>query len=81
MIIAALIDTGALAKVAYYSLAAGISVALVFSLAVFGAIRSGDMRRDGRQGAAIGFAALAVAGAVLASAIVVYGLVLLAHKS
>jgi Na+/H+-dicarboxylate symporter len=78
---AALIDTGALAKVAYISLLAGVVVAVVFSLAVLGATRSSDMRRDGRQAAATAYAALAVLAATAAAGIVVYGLVLMAHKS
>lgn len=78
---AALIDTGALAKVAYVSLLAGVVVAVVFSLAIFGATRSSDMRRDGRQVAATAYAALAVLAGATAAGIVVYGLVLMAHKS
>ncbi|MGI8863173.1 MAG: hypothetical protein ACR2JH_02040 [Solirubrobacteraceae bacterium] len=76
----ALIDTGALLKLLYASLAAGVSVAVVFSLAVLGVTRSSDMRRSGRGAAASAYAALAVLALVLAAAIVVYGLVLMARK-
>jgi hypothetical protein len=76
-----LIDTGALLKLLYSSLVAGVSVAVVFSLAVLGVTRSSDMRRSGRGAAASAYAALAVLALVLAAAIVVYGLVLMARKS
>jgi hypothetical protein len=70
----------ALAKMLYASLLAGLSVALIFSIVILGTVRSTDMRRTGRGGAAAGYAALAVVGVVLALAVVVYGLILVAHK-
>ncbi len=73
--ILASVDTGALLKVLYSSLVAGVGVAVVFSLAVLGATRSADMRRAGRSGAATGYAALAGLAILLSGAIVVYGLV------
>ena len=79
--IAALIDTGALAKMLYSSLIAGVSIAVVFSIAVLGATRSGDMRRAHRSGAATAYAVLAALGLILTTAIVVYGLILVARKS
>jgi Na+/H+-dicarboxylate symporter len=77
----ALIDTGALLKMLYTSLIAGVSVAVIFSVAILGAARSGDLRREGRAGAATAYAVLGVAALVLAIAIVIFGLVLVAHKS
>jgi hypothetical protein len=79
--IAALIDTGALLKLFYVSFLAGVSVAVVFSVAILGATRSSDMRRDGRTAAATAYAALAAFGLLLAGAGVVYGLFLVIHKS
>jgi hypothetical protein len=78
---AALIDTGALLKMVYWSLLAGVGVAVIFSIAVLGASRSSDMRRANRSGAATGYAAVAIVALVLAAAIVVYGLVLITRKS
>ena len=78
---AALIDTGALLKLLYSSLLAGVSVAIVFSLAILGATRSSDMRRAGRSTAAGAYVALTVLALILAVAIVIYGLVLTARKS
>lgn len=79
--IAAAIDTGALLKMLYTSLIAGVAVTVVFSLAILGATRSSDMRRAGRTSAATAFAALAGVGLILAAGIVVYGVTLVAHKS
>jgi hypothetical protein len=79
--IAAVIDTDALLKVLYASLLAGVSVAVVFSLAILGATRWSDMRRAQRAGAATAYAALAAVGLLLSCAIVVYGLTLVAHKT
>jgi hypothetical protein len=79
MIVAAIKWT-ALAKMLYASLAAGLSVALIFAIAILGAVRSTDMRRTGRGRAAAGYAALAAVGVALALGVVVYGLILVAHK-
>jgi hypothetical protein len=80
-VIAGLIDTSALLKLLYSSLIAGVSVAVVFSVAILGATRSSDMRRNGRTVPAGAYAVLSVVALTLAAAIVVYGLVLMARKS
>ena len=79
--IAAAINTHALIKMAYSSLLAGVGVAVVFSVAILGAARSSEMRREHRTVAAVGYTALAAAGLLAAAALVIYGLVLVAHKS
>jgi uncharacterized membrane protein len=79
--IAALVDGGALVKMVVASLVAGVSVSVVFSLAILGATRSSDMRRAHRPQAAGAYVALAVVATLLTAAIIVYGLVLVAHKS
>jgi hypothetical protein len=81
MIALASIDGGALLKMLYWSLAAGVGVAIVFSLAVLGATRASDMRRLRRSNVATAYATLAVVGLVLSVGIVVLGLILVAHKS
>ncbi len=58
----AAIDTTALAKMLYTSLAACIAVAVIFSIALLGAIRATDMRRANRTAGALAYGALAVAG-------------------
>jgi hypothetical protein len=79
--IPALIDTHALLKMLYASLAAGVGVAIVFSIAIFGAVRSSDSRRAQRGAAATAYAVMAGVGLLASCAIVVYGLTLVAHKS
>ena len=71
----------ALLKMIYSSLIAGIAISLVFSIAIFGAVRSGEKRRDHRTNAAIAYGALAACALVISTAIVAYGLFLVAHKS
>ncbi len=78
--ITASINGGALLKMLYSSLIAGVSVAVVFSLAVLGATRAGDMRRERRAAASIAFGALAVLAVLASAGIVVYGLILLTSK-
>ncbi len=78
--IPATIDVGALFKMLYSALAAGISVALIFSIVILGSVRSIDMRRAGRGSAAAAYAALATVGVLLVAGVVVYGLILVAHK-
>jgi Na+/H+-dicarboxylate symporter len=77
----AAVNVTALVKMLYSSLIAGIGVALVFSIVILGAIRSSDMRRSGRGSAAAAYAALASVGFLLVIGMVVYGLLLVAHKS
>jgi hypothetical protein len=77
---AAAVNVGALVKMLYSALAAGISVALIFSIVILGSVRSIDMRRAGRGTAAAAYAALATVGVLLVAGVVVYGLILVAHK-
>lgn len=81
MIPTALVETDALLKMVYASLVAGIGIAVVFSVALLGAIRSSDMRRTQRTGAAAAYAALAAVGLLVCCAAVVYGLTLVARKT
>ena len=76
----AMIDTHALLKVLYSSLIAGVSIAIVFSLAILGATRASDMRRAGRDGASAAYGVLAALALLISAAIVVYGLVLVTRK-
>lgn len=74
------IDGAALLKMFIASLVAGIGSATIFAIALLGAIRSGDMRRVSRSGAATAYAALAVVGFLVVAAIVVYGVILVSRK-
>ena len=79
--IAAAINTHALVKMLYSSVLAGVGVTVVFSLAILGVTRSSEMRREHHTRAAAGYTALAAVGLLVAAATVVYGLLLVAHKS
>lgn len=75
-----ILATAPLVKMIYSSLIAGLSVALVFSIAVFGVVRSNDMRRDHRPGASARYATLAMLALAASAAIAIAGLVLVIHK-
>jgi hypothetical protein len=77
----AAIEVHLLLRVLYTAFAAGVGASLVFSIAVYGLIRSNDMRRDHRALAAAGFGALGAIGLMLTIAMIVFGLILLGHKS
>jgi hypothetical protein len=79
--IRAAVDSGALLKMLYSSLAASIGVTIIFATAILGAVRASELRRANRSAAATAYAVLAVLGIALALGIVGYGLVLVAHKS
>ena len=73
--------TAPLLKMIYWAAIAGVSVAVVFSVAVFGVIRSSDMRRAHRPGASARFATLGMLALLAAVAIAVVGLFVVIHKS
>ncbi len=68
-------------KLILSSLAGGIGVAVVFSLAVLGITRSSEFHRERRSGVAAAYGTLGAVGLVLAAALVVLGVVLVAQKS
>lgn len=70
-----------LEKLIVASLGAGIGVAVVFSVAVLGVTRSGDLRRERRSGPAAAWGVLGLVGLVLSAGLVVLGIFLVAHKS
>ena len=78
---ATLVDVQALWKLVVGSLAGGIGVTLAFSIAVYGATRFVDLRRDGHSIFAGAFAALAAVALAAVAAGVVYAISILAHKS
>ena len=75
-----IVDWGTLGQVVLYSLAAGVGVALCFSIAVVGATRFAEARRAGAGGPAALYAALATAGLAATTAAVIIGIVVMAQK-
>jgi hypothetical protein len=77
----AAIDTHLLLRVFYTAFAAGVGASVVFSLAVYGIVRSTEMRREQRTAAAASYGLLGAIGLTLTIGLIVYGLILLARKS
>jgi hypothetical protein len=77
----AAIDAHLLLRVFYTAFAAGVGASLVFSLAVYGVVRSTEMRREQRTTAAASYGLLGAVALALTAALIVYGLILLARKS
>ena len=75
--IATVVDWGALLDVVLYSLGAGVGLTIAFSLAILGATRLGEMRRDERGTEAVAYGALAVMGLGLSAAGIVFGIVVI----
>ncbi len=71
----------ALVKMIYTSLAASVAIAIIFSLAIYGLARAGELRRSNRAGAATVHAVVGYLAVAAFLALVVYGLILVAHKS
>lgn len=78
--IATIVDWAALRDVVVASLAAGVGVTVVFSLAILGLTRFADTRRDGRVVEAWAYAGLAVLGLAVSATAVVYGIILMTSK-
>ena len=70
-----------LLQVVWASLAAGVALAVAFSLAVAGATRFTEERRAGSPARAAGFGALAVLGLAVCAAAVVLGIVVMTTKT
>ena len=78
---ATLIDVQVLWKLVASSLAGGIGVTLAFSVAIYGATRFVDLRRNGHSIAAGAFAALAAVALAGVAGAVVWAVSILSEKS
>lgn len=78
--LAAIVDWNALGEVVLYSLTATIGVGLAFGLAVRGATRTAEIRREGHQSGAVAYGVVAVTGTLVSLAAVGYGIYLLTVK-
>lgn len=75
-----IVDWGALLKVVYQALAAGLGVSLAFSLAVAGSTRFADEVRENRMTRAAMYGALAAMGLLACLAAIVLGIVVMTQK-
>jgi hypothetical protein len=62
ILLATVVETDALLKTALFSVVAGVGVTLAFSMAILGATRFAELRRDDRIGAATAAAVLTAVG-------------------
>ena len=74
------IDWGALFNVLWASALGGVGVTAIFSLALLGATRAGDLRRDGRVAAAGAYVALTAIASITVLAALVFGVVVMTSK-
>ena len=79
--LATIVDWNTLGEVAVFSLLAGVGVTIAFSLAIVGATRMVEMRRDNRGIEAGAYAALMILALVASGAAVVFGVVVMTTKS
>ena len=79
MILATLIDWGALGKVVLYSFIAAVGVTIVFSFGIVGLARFDERRRHGGA-AALGYAGLALACGLIVAAVVVEAIIVMTSK-
>jgi cation transporter-like permease len=77
---ATIVDIHSLWQTIWTAAVGGIGVSIVFALAVLGATRASDIRRAGGRGDALPYAALAVAGTLVALGAAVYAIVLIADR-
>ena len=76
--IAAVVDWGGLLEVIWVSLLAGIGVTVAFAVAILGATRAADVRRNGSAIAAGGYFALMTVALLVVTGAVVFALVAMA---
>jgi hypothetical protein len=78
MILATLVDWGALGKVVLYSFVAAVGATTVFSFGIVGLVRFDDRRRAGVG--AIAYAGLALVCGLIVAAVVVEAIVIMTRK-
>lgn len=75
-----IVDIEKLVEVAIVSLVGGVGVTISFSLAILGATRFVDLRRDGRPIEAGAYAILMALGLAISLAAVAFGLIVMTTK-
>jgi hypothetical protein len=80
LLASSIVDWATLGKVLVASLVAGVGVTVVFSLAIVGATRFVELRRNGKTREAGGYGLLLMLSLVAVAAAVVLGIVVMARK-
>ena len=79
-VLGAIVDGEALWQVVVVSLVGGVGVTVAFSLAIAGATRFGDLRRDDRPVEAAAFAVVGLLGIAATLAAIVAGIIVMTTK-
>jgi hypothetical protein len=74
------VDWAAVLDVVWASFLAGVGVTAAFALAILGATRAGELRRDGRELWAGAYAGLMMIALAVVGAAVVLGIVVMTQK-
>jgi uncharacterized membrane protein YhaH (DUF805 family) len=80
VILAEIVDGGALWQTVWTAAVAGIGISIVYSIAVLGSSRSLDMRRAGRASARAWYAVLALVGAAGTIGAIAYAIITITTK-
>jgi hypothetical protein len=80
IVLGTVVDTDALLETVAASLIAGVGITIVFSLAILGAARWAEARRDGRTLAASAAGTLAVIALAASLSAVVVGILVMTSK-
>jgi hypothetical protein len=75
------VDWAALGDVVWASLVGGVLVTAAFAVGVYGAIRAVDARRSGQMVLAYGYWTLMAVGAAFVLGALVFGVLVISHKS
>jgi hypothetical protein len=78
--LATVVDTDSLLKTVAAAFVAGVGVTLVFSIAIFGVARFAEMGREGRVAAAVVYGVLGVLAALVFTAAIVTGIIVMTQK-
>jgi hypothetical protein len=77
----AAIDFHALGQVIWVSLVAGVGATVLFSVVIYSADKAGDARREGQEGQALVYGALAFGAMLVFSVAVVVGVIVMLKKA
>jgi hypothetical protein len=80
VILASLVDTGALWRVIAYSLVAGVGMTAVFSFGIVGLTRFDEARHGRRSGSGLGYALLAAVCSLIVVGVVIEAIIIMTRK-
>lgn len=79
-LLAQLVDVGDLLRVTWAAFAAGVGIAVVFSIVILGFARAVDMRSEGRTAAMLGYMVLMAVALIAVLATVALGIVVMISR-